>query len=41
MELMVHCHERFGTFEIEAVRRLGAEVIFVLRKQPPPPELTA
>lgn len=30
--LMLHCHERFGTFEIEAVRRRSLENIVVLRK---------
>jgi GT2 family glycosyltransferase/SAM-dependent methyltransferase len=32
LELLVHCQERFGTFEIEAVRRRGLENIVVLRK---------
>lgn len=44
VQLMLHCHERFGTFEIEAVRRRSLENIVVLRKHgtladwsPPPP----
>jgi len=32
LELMLHCHERLGSFEIEAVRRVGLENIVVLRK---------
>jgi GT2 family glycosyltransferase/SAM-dependent methyltransferase len=32
LELLLHCQERFGTFEIEAVRRRGLENIVVLRK---------
>ena len=32
LELMLHCQERFGSFEIEAVRRVGLENIVVLRK---------
>lgn len=36
VELMLHCHERFGTFEIEAVRRRSLENIVVLRKHASP-----
>lgn len=32
LELMLHCQERLGSFEIEAVRRVGLENIVVLRK---------
>jgi SAM-dependent methyltransferase len=32
LELMLHCHQRLGSFEIEAVRRVGLENIVVLRK---------
>jgi O-antigen biosynthesis protein len=32
VQLMLHCHERFGNFEIEAVRRHEIESIVVLRK---------
>ena len=32
MELMLHCHKRLGSFELEAVRRMGLENIVVLRK---------
>jgi SAM-dependent methyltransferase len=32
MEVMVHCHERLGTFEVVAVREHSLEVILVLRK---------
>ena len=32
LELMLHCQERLGSFEIEAVRRAGLENIVVLRK---------
>jgi len=32
MALMLHCHERFETFEIEAVRRRAFENIVVLKK---------
>ena len=32
LELMLHCHERFGSFEIEAVRIRSLENIVVLRK---------
>ena len=44
VRLMLHCHERLGSFEIEAVRRRGIENIVVLRKHgelslEPPAEL--
>jgi hypothetical protein len=32
LELILHCDERLGSFELEAVRRLGVENIVVLRK---------
>jgi len=32
LELMLHCQERLGSFEIDAVRRVGLENIVVLRK---------
>ena len=32
LELMLHCQSRFGTFEIEAIRRRSLENIVVLRK---------
>lgn len=36
LELVLHCRQRFGTFEIEAHRRSGLENIIVLRKQGAP-----
>lgn len=47
VELMLHCHDRFETFEIEAVRRRSLENIVVLRKHgtladwSPPPAVAA
>ena len=49
MALMLHCQERLGNFEIEAVRRHGIECIVVLHKhgelnrdrQPAPPEASS
>ncbi|MGP0035544.1 MAG: hypothetical protein ACLP4R_13330, partial [Solirubrobacteraceae bacterium] len=32
LELMLDCHERLGSFDIEAVRRVGLENIVILRK---------
>jgi SAM-dependent methyltransferase len=32
LQLMLHCQDRLGSFEIEAVRRVGLENIVVLRK---------
>ncbi len=40
MGLMLHCHERFGTFEVEAVRRRSLENIVVLRKHGTPADWT-
>lgn len=36
VELMLHCREQLGSFDIEAVRRRGAETIVVLRKRGEP-----
>ena len=32
LELMLHCHQRLSSFDIEAVRRVGLENIVILRK---------